>query len=193
MKKLELLNTNRLMLRSWQETDSKDLYEYACNELVGPNAGWAPHKSEEESKEIIKLFLTNDHTYAIVWNEENKVIGSIGIHERKPDSSLSHLKQREIGYALNPKYWGRGIVPEAVNKLIDYGFTELQLDVIWCGHFDFNRNSRRVNEKCGFTYRLQKTGVVPLLNNKLVTSYYYCLFRADYSKKKLGHKYSSRR
>jgi RimJ/RimL family protein N-acetyltransferase len=107
---------HRLLLRRWKASDSKDLYEYACSVLVGPFAGWAPHKSEAESSEIIKLFLTNDHTYAIVWKEENKVVGSIGIHERKLDFSLAHLKQREIGYALNPKYWGDGIVPEAVNR-----------------------------------------------------------------------------
>ncbi|MGP7815585.1 GNAT family N-acetyltransferase [Niallia sp. 01092] len=180
---MESLNTERLMLRSWQETDSQDLYEYACSDLVGPYAGWAQHKSEEESKEIIKSFLMKEYTYAIVWKEENKVIGSIGIHERKPDSTLAHLKQREIGYALNPKYWGKGIVPEAVNRLIDYGFTTLELDVIWCGHFDFNHNSKRVNEKCGFTYRFQKKGILPLFNNKLVTSYYYCMFKTDYKKR----------
>ncbi len=49
-----MLTTNRLILRLWQETDSKDLYEYAKSELVGPNCGWPPHKSEEESKKIIK-------------------------------------------------------------------------------------------------------------------------------------------
>ncbi|WP_445490998.1 GNAT family N-acetyltransferase [Niallia sp. 03133] len=180
---MDVLHTKRLLLRRWKETDSKDLYEYACSELVGPYAGWAPHKSEEESKEIIKLFLTNNHTYAIVLKDENKVIGSIGIHERKPDISLAHLKQREIGYALNPKYWGNGIVPEAVKRLLHYGFTTLNLDVIWCGHFDYNYKSKRVNEKCGFTYRIQKKGILPLLNNKLVTSYYYCMFKKDFETK----------
>ena len=45
---------NRLELRQWKESDSKDLYEYAKSDLVGPNAGWAVHKNEEEGKEIIK-------------------------------------------------------------------------------------------------------------------------------------------
>jgi len=153
---METLITNRLILREWKENDSTDLYEYAKSELVGPNAGWSPHKNEEESKGIIRMFLENNETYAIVLKSENKVIGSVGLHNKKPDDSLSHLKQKEIGYVLNPKYWGKGVIPEAVNCLIKYGFNELNLDLIWCGHFDFNSNSKRVNEKCGFKYSISK-------------------------------------
>lgn len=177
---MEELVTERLILRKWKETDSKDLYEYAKSELVGPNAGWPPHKSEDESKEIVKMFIKNDDCYAIVLKSENKVIGGIGLHDRKPNDSLSELKQKEIGYVLNPKYWGRGIVPESVNCLINYGFKELNLDLIWCGHFDFNDKSRRVNEKCGFKYRFKKEEKLSLLCDKEVTTLYYCLFKSDY-------------
>lgn len=173
------LTTERLVLRAWQETDSADLYEYAQNELVGPNAGWPPHKSEEESKQIIQMFLASNDTYAIVLKEENKVIGGIGMHERKPDENLEHLNQREIGYILNPAYWGRGIMPEAVNRVIDYGFNDMNLDVIWCGHFDFNENSKRVVEKCGFVHRFTKIRQLPLLNNKEVIDLYYNLYNPN--------------
>lgn len=130
---METLITNRLILREWKENDSTDLYEYAKSELVGPNAGWSPHKNEEESKGIIRMFLENNETYAIVLKSENKVIGGIGLHNRKPDDNLSLLKQKEIGYVLNPKYWGKGVIPEAVNFLIKYGFNELDLDfnLVW--------------------------------------------------------------
>lgn len=149
---METLITERLILREWKETDSKDLYEYAKSELVGPNAGWPPHKNEEESKEIIKMFIRDDNTYAIVLKEENKVIGGIGLHDRKPDDSLTELKQKEIGYVLNPKYWGRGIIPEAVNCLLKYGFK----------------------------YRFQKNEKLRLLDNKEVTTLYYCMFKSHY-------------
>lgn len=177
---MKTLITERLILREWKVTDSKDLYEYAKSELVGPNAGWLPHKNEKKSKDIIKMFIRNHDTYAVVLKAENKVIGSIGLHDRKPDDSLVELKQNEIGYVLNPKYWGRGIIPEAVNCLIKYGFYELNLDLIWCGHFNFNNNSKRVNEKCGFKYRFQKNEKLKLLENKEVTTLYYCLFKSDY-------------
>ncbi|MFV8828999.1 GNAT family N-acetyltransferase [Alkalihalobacterium sp. APHAB7] len=64
----------------------------------------------------------------------------MGLHDRKPDHNLVRLKQKEIGYVLNPEYWGRGIIPEAVKSLIKYGFNELNLDLIWCAHFNFNHN-----------------------------------------------------
>jgi len=178
---MDILFTNRLILREWEENDSIDLYEYAKSGLVGPNAGWPPHKNEEESKGIIRMFIENNESYAIVLKSENKVIGGIGLHNRKPDDSLSHLKQKEVGYVLNPKYWGKGIIPEAVNCLIKYGFNELNLDLIWCGHFDFNSNSKRVNEKCGFKYRFQKTEILKLLGDKEVITLYYNIFKSEYS------------
>ncbi len=178
---MEILNTDRLILREWKEADSKDLYEYAKSELVGPNAGWPPHKNEEESKEIIRMFIENNETYAIVLKSENKVIGGIGLHNRKPDDSLSHLKQKEIGYVLNPKYWGNGFVPEAVNCLIKYGFNELNLDLIWCAHYDFNSNSKRVIEKCAFNYRFQKNDILKLLDNKEVITLYYNILKSEYN------------
>ncbi|MBU3202134.1 GNAT family N-acetyltransferase [Clostridium estertheticum] len=178
---METLVTNRLILREWKESDSADLYEYAKSELVGPSAGWPPHKNEEESKGIIRMFIENNETYAVVLKSENKVIGGIGLHNRKPDDSLSDLKQKEIGYVLNPKYWGNGFIPEAVNYLIRYGFNELNLDLIWCGHFDFNSKSKRVIEKCGFKYRFQKTEKLKLLDNKEVTTLYYNIFKSEYT------------
>ncbi|MBU3156990.1 GNAT family N-acetyltransferase [Clostridium estertheticum] len=178
---METLVTNRLILREWKESDSADLYEYAKSELVGPSAGWPPHKNEEEGKGIIRMFIENNETYAVVLKSENKVIGGIGLHNRKPDDSLSDLKQKEIGYVLNPKYWGNGFIPEAVNYLIRYGFNELNLDLIWCGHFDFNSKSKRVIEKCGFKYRFQKTEKLKLLDNKEVTTLYYNIFKSEYT------------
>ena len=177
---METLITNRLKIRKWKETDSSDLYEYAKSELVGPNAGWPPHKNEEESKNIIKMFTRDNDTYAIVLKSENKVIGSIGLHDRKPDATLSNLKQKEIGYVLNPKYWGNGFMPEAVNCLIKYAFNELSLDLIWCGHYDFNSNSKRVIEKCKFKYRFRKNENIKLLDNKEVIILYYNIFKSQY-------------
>lgn len=182
---METLMTERLILREWKESDIDDLYEYGRSDLVGPNAGWPPHKSKEESKKIIEMFIRNNDAYAIVLKSENKVIGSIGLHDKKPDDNLLELNQREVGYVLNPKYWGNGIIPEAVNRLVEYGFEDMNLDVIWCGHFDFNKNSKRVNEKCGFKYKFSKNEKLKLLNNKDVTTLYYCIFKNDYMDKKL--------
>ena len=58
----------------------------------------------------------------------------------------------EIGYALSPDYWGRGLMPEVVGELLRYGFQELSLDEIWATHYQENQQSRRVIEKSGFLY-----------------------------------------
>jgi [ribosomal protein S5]-alanine N-acetyltransferase len=175
-----MVETNRLLLRKWNESDYLDLYEYAQDERVGPNAGWPPHKNEEESKAIVKMFIENDDTYAIVLKDENKVIGSIGLHERYPDVSVAELRQKEIGYVLNHSYWGNGYVPEAVRAVLKFGFEEMNLDLIWCGHFDFNSNSKRVIEKCGFRYKFNKDVALPLLDGKIVNELYYQITRDDY-------------
>ena len=90
---------------------------------------------------------------------------------------------REIGYVLNPRYWGSEYIPEAVRALIKFGFEELDLDLIWCGHFDFNDKSRRVIEKCGFNFKFEKDRKLPLLNNKEVNELYYNISKSEYFNK----------
>ena len=178
--KMNVLVTERLILREWKLSDSEDMFAYAQSELVGPNAGWKPHKDIDESKEIIKMFIKDQDVYAIELKAENKVIGSIGIHNRYPDEKLSKLNQREIGYVLNSEYWGKAFIPEAVQYLIKYCFEELKLDLIWCGHYDFNMKSKRVIEKCGFNYQFSKNTTLHLLDNKEVTTCYYNIYNYDY-------------
>lgn len=177
---MKTLITKRLILRAWEETDVNDLYEYAKSELVGPSAGWGVHKNKEESKEILKMFILNGDTYAIVLKRENKVVGSIGLHNRKSDLNIIELVHKDIGYVLNPNYWGRGIMPEAVSCLLKYGFNDLNLDLVSCSHFDFNNKSKRVIEKCGFKYKFQKKEKLKFLEDKEVTTLYYNISKNEY-------------
>ena len=172
---METIETERMILRKWKLSDYKDMYEYAKSNLVGPSAGWGPHKNEEESKEIISTFIDEDEVLAIELKSERKVIGGIGLHNRKPDDNNQNANQKEIGYVLNPKYWGQGYMPEAVDGLIKYGFSKEKLDLIWCGHFDDNLKSKRVVEKSGFEFKFKKSETKPLLNNKEVVTCYYSL------------------
>jgi len=128
-------------------------------------------------------FLSAGDTYAIEWKETGTVIGGIGLHDRRPDEELRYLSQREIGYVLSPKFWGKGIMPEAVNKVLRHGFEDMNLDIIWCGHFDFNDNSRRVVEKTGFRYVKTKPQVLPRLNNLEVQNLLYIQTQEDYFNK----------
>lgn len=147
------IETERLILRAWRETDLQDFYEYASVDGVGQRCGWLPHESIEKSKMILDLFIAEKKTFALELKENRKVIGSIGLEIRDVDLDIEEkLIGREIGYVLNKDYWGRGLMPEAVTAVIDYCFKELDFDWLTCGHFTWNDQSRRVVEKCGFRY-----------------------------------------
>ena len=147
------IETERLILRSWKETDLHDFFEYASAEGVGEKAGWPHHRSLEESKKILALFVAGKKTFALELKESGKVIGSLGLEPRDEDAGLEpHLQGREIGYVLSKDYWGRGLMPEAVNAAIAYCFQILNFDYLTCGHFNHNDRSRRVVEKTGFRF-----------------------------------------
>ena len=147
------LETNRLILRPFKESDLYDFNEYASVEGVGEMAGWKHHETIEKTQEILDLFMKQDKTFAVVWKENNKVIGSLGVEEYGMEEILSeffHYRGREIGYVLSKDYWGKGIMPEAVGAVIEYLFNVLELDFLTCGYYDFNSQSKRVQQKCGF-------------------------------------------
>lgn len=147
-----LLSTPRLTLRPWRESDLQDFYEYARVDGVGQMAGWKPHRNLEESRMILNSFILHKKTFALEY--QGKVIGSLGIEEYSEENypELSSRLGREIGYVLSRDYWGKGLMPEAVQAVIRWLFDEEHLDFIIVGHFDWNRLSRRVVEKCGFRY-----------------------------------------
>ena len=146
------IETEHLVLRPWKESDAADMYDYACVPGVGEMAGWCHHKSVEESQIIVKMFMDGKEVLAIEDKESGKVIGSLGIHENDHDHVGADFLGREVGYVLSKDYWGRGLTPEAVRSVIFYCFEVLKYDYLLCGHFIWNHQSRRVIEKCGFTY-----------------------------------------
>ena len=111
---------------------------------------------------MILRVLSVPETYAIVLRETGLPIGSIGLHFH---SDLAKTEdEAELGYWLGAPYWGQGLVPEAAKRLICHGFTDLHLKRIWCGYYDGNEKSKRVQEKLGFAYQWTCEEVpVPLL------------------------------
>ncbi len=169
------LTTDRLILRPWEETDLEDFYEYASVDGVGQMAGWTPHKDMEESKHILSHFIDGNHVFALEYH--GKVIGSLGIESYREDlyPELDHLQGRELGYVLSKDYWGQEIMPEAVQAIIEWLFKEQRLDFVMVGHFDFNKQSRRVIEKCGFHYL--KTRLYETRYNTIENCLEYILYR----------------
>ncbi len=148
-----ILQTSRLILRPFCNDDLDDFYEYARVEGVGEMAGWVHHKDILESKTILDSFIESKNQFAIVYKENNKVIGSLGLEDKTYSlEELNNLNGIEIGYTLSKDYWGKGIMTEATKKVIFYIFLELNLDYITCGYFKRNIRSKRVYEKNNFKH-----------------------------------------
>ena len=148
-----VIKTERLILRPFKQSDLHDFNEYASVPGVGEMAGWKHHETIEKTQEILDMFIKEDKTFAIVFKKNNKVIGSLGVEKYGLDDKLTEFNSyygREIGYVLSKDYWGKGIMPEAVGAVIKYLFNDLNLDFLTCGYYDFNNQSKRVQEKCGF-------------------------------------------
>lgn len=149
----KVLETQRLILREFKEEDLTDFYEYASVDGVGEMAGWSHHENIETTKEILNSFIKDNKVFAIVYKENNKVIGSLGVEKYGMEDKLDEFKNlygREIGYVLSKDYWGKGLMKEAVKCVINYLFDECNLDFIICGYYLFNNQSKKVQEKCGF-------------------------------------------
>lgn len=147
-----ILETKRLILRPWEESDASELYRYAKDPRVGPIAGWPPHTSPENSLEIIRNVLSAPETYAVVLKENRALAGSVGIMRAGHGSAPMEETEAEVGYWIGVPFWGQGLIPEAVECLLKRCFTDLGCTAVWCGYYDGNEKSKRVQEKCGFIY-----------------------------------------
>lgn len=174
------LETERLILRPWLEADAEDLYEYAKDPEVGPIAGWPVHTSVENSREIIRDTLMTEETYAVCRKSDGKPIGCAGLSVGKNSNLKLPETEAEIGYWLGRPFWGNGLIPEAARELIRHGFEDLGLETLWCGYFDGNEKSWRVQEKCGFTHHHTNENIYWELLGAVFTEHISRLTRAEW-------------
>lgn len=152
-----VIETERLILRPFEEGDLADFYAYASVPGVGEMAGWPHHQSMDITRAVLRSFIEGGEVLALWHKADQKVIGSIGMHAAPPPEGVlpAELDSREVGFVLAKAYWGQGLIPEAVHALMAYGFEQMGLDALTCGHFAFNDQTRRVIEKCGFVFVLR--------------------------------------
>ena len=166
-----MLETERLILRQWRESDAEDLFELAKDPKIGPAAGWQPHTSVENSREIIRTVLNGELNYAVILKSENRLAGCIGLMLGEDSNLKIAGNEGEIGYWIGVPYWGQGLIPEAVRELLRYGFEDLNLKTMWCAYFDGNLKSKRVQEKCGFKYHHTNENIYWELLNEIKTEH----------------------
>jgi len=177
------LYTKRLILRAFEESDAEDVYSYAKDPAVGPIAGWSVHTSVENSLEIIKTVLMVPNTYAVCLKEDGRAIGAIGLMLSECSNLAIGKNEGEIGYWLGAEHWGKGYIPEACNELIRHSFMDLGLSTLWCGYFDGNEKSKRVQKKCGFKYHHINKDIHWALMNDTRTEHITRLTRAEWLKR----------
>ena len=158
------METDRIILRPWRECDAPALFKYAGDPEVGPRAGWPPHKSVEESLEVIRGIFMNSHMWAVELKETGEAIGCVGYLTASSSNLEIGEDQCEVGYWIARPYWGQGICTEAMQLVVDHCAREYK--VLWGSYFPSNPASGRVMEKLGFV----DTGVETLCPNLEVGS-----------------------
>jgi len=146
------IQTPRLILRRMKKQDYRDMYEYASDPRVTEFLTWDVHPDPSYTMRYLS-FISGKYKsgefydWAILWREDQKMIGTCGF------TSFSHAQNSaEIGYVLNPKFWGREIALEAVRAILDVGFFTLNLHRVEAHYIEGNERSRRVMEKAGMRY-----------------------------------------
>lgn len=168
-----VLESDRLILRGWRDEDASSLFKYARDERVGPLAGWLPHRDENYSRAIIRTVFANRESYAICLKAHfdtaqksglssssekalpiavSEPVGSISLTLDGSSDRPLKAGEAELGYWVAYPFWGQGIASEAAMEICRYAFSSLFINRIYCAYFEGNDRSKRVTEKCGFTY-----------------------------------------
>lgn len=180
-----IMETERLILRPWEEADAKLLYEFAKDPLVGPAAGWPVHTSVENSRELIRDVLSAPETYAVVIKEKNIPVGSVGIMPTRATHPDVKAYELEIGYWIGVPYWGNGFIPEAVERLLEHCFKDMNCPGVWCGYYEGNAKSKRVQEKCGFEFHHTEMDKNVDLLSDIRTEHYTYMSKEKWNRKRL--------
>lgn len=146
------LESNRIVLRRITKDDADDMFAYGCDPDVSRFTTWDSHRTVEDTLKYINVISTNYEIkeptdWGIVDNKDGKLVGTVGFVYVNSKHSRA-----EIGYALSKKYWGRGIMTEAVQEIIRFGFQKLSLNRIEARAEVPNIGSWRVMEKVNMKF-----------------------------------------
>jgi len=160
-----MITTDRLIIDSITTDYSKEMYELASNPSIGYWCGWQPHKSIEDSMNIIKTVLSDKENYGIFLKDSHKLIGGISIKIYPKTNLTNKLDECELGFWIGVPYQRKGYCLEAIKTILNRAFNELNMKVVYCGYYDGNISSKIVQEKAGFKFLKEEKHIyVSLLN-----------------------------
>ncbi|CAM2989100.1 ribosomal-protein-alanine N-acetyltransferase [Flavobacterium succinicans] len=144
------LETERLILRRVSTDDINEIFALRSNPETMKYIPRPLVTNEEEALAHFKMIDDKIETneginWAITLKGNNTMIGLIGHYRIKPE----HYRA-EVGYMILPEYHGKGITTEAVQCVVDYGFTRMKLHSIEGVIDPENEASQKVLQKCGF-------------------------------------------
>jgi RimJ/RimL family protein N-acetyltransferase len=144
------LETERLILREFQETDFEAVHEYGSDPEVVRYLEWGPNTEHDTRNYLQSQIAQQDqqarrvYGLALVLKTSGGLIGACGIHIARPEH-----KEAFIGYVLNKNYWNQGYITEAARRVVQFGFENLGLHRIYATCDPANVASARVMEKVG--------------------------------------------
>ncbi len=147
------IETERLVLRRFARDDASSLFNNWANDMaVCRYMRWAPHKNKEESRDILDGWLEaysrkSFYQWAITLNDSKEPIGAIALTVVNENDLCG-----DVGYCIGKKYWGQGIVAEALNAVLNFAFTSVGFNRIEAYHSTNNPASGRVMQKAGMTF-----------------------------------------
>lgn len=150
------IETDRLILRELRDSDLKDWFEMDSDPEVHRYLGNQPvhdiEQIEGAFQAICQQYESNGiGRWATIERSSGKFIGWSGLKLVREEEN-NHIDYYDVGYRLNPKYWGKGYASEACRAALDYGFTTLNVREIIGTVHEENKASRRVLEKCGLRF-----------------------------------------
>ena len=172
--------TDRLVLRPIRFDDDKDLFEMCHDAETAYNAGWTPHRNLEVTRQVILGYVYGKETFAITLKESKKVIGTISLYQA---NIRKQINCRELGFCLNKDYRNQGIMTEAVNGILEYGFKKLKLDLIMVCHHKENYACERVIKKFPFIYEGTLRMYRTLYDGTIIDGVMYSVKKEEYERK----------
>ena len=180
---LPRFETKRLVLRRIEDDDYEDMFEYSADLEVTKYLTWQPHATVNETKEYI-LNLQKRYEagkffdWGLVYKEDGRFVGTCGFTSINITQNTS-----EIGYVLSKKYWGMGLIPEALESIMDFGFSYFGFDKIEARFLDGNENSKKVMQKAGMVFEKTDRNVLHI-KGEYRTVHTYSITKNDFEKRK---------
>ncbi len=176
----QTIETDRLILRKFMYSDVDAMLKYwIADEKIQSLYSEPTYNTKEEVNALLDKYInaynnSNYYRWAIILKENNECIGQIAYFLVDDKNHFA-----EIEYCIGSLFQCRGLATEATKAIIKYGFEHINLHKVQICHKSINIPSKRVIEKCGFTYEGTLRDFF-FMNGQYVDRLYYSILRSEF-------------